>query len=368
MAALAALAACGHSKDEPKKAAAATVQHALKEEQLATVTLAPEAETRLGVETTPIERRAVGRTRSVGGEVIAPPGQSNVVNAPIAGTLVAPQGSSIPPPGTPVRKGQIVMSLLALPPAGDVAGGEIRRDAAQKAARAEQLLKDGAGSRRALEEAQAELALAEAAVRAARPQAARAGDALPIVSPQDGVMREVRVGVGQAVSSGAVLFQVDSVSPVWVRVPVYVGDLATIARNRPASVSALSAQPGGTAVAASPVTGPRSANPDAATSDLYYELPNASGALRPGQRVAVSLPLQGTEESLVAPWSAVLHDMHGGTWVYENTAPHVYARRRVEVRYVSDGLAVLARGPAPGTKVVSVAAIEIFGTEFGTGK
>lgn len=261
------------------------------------------------------------------------------------------------------------MRLMALPPGGDLAGPEIRLDAARrKTARVEQLLKDGAASQRSLEEAQAELALAEASARGARPMAGRAEDSIPMTSPQDGVLRAVHVGAGQAVSGGTPLFQVDSLGTVWVRVPIYVGDLKDVVRNVPARVSTLSAAPSTTPLLASPVSGPPSANADAATSDLYYALENASGNLHPGEKVAVTLALKSSEESLVVPWSAILHDLNGGTWVYENVSPQVYARRRVEVRLVMDGLAILTRGLAPGVKVVSVGAAEIFGTEFGTGK
>ena len=38
---------------------------------------------------------------------------------------------------------------------------------------------------------------------------------------------------------------------------------------------------------------------------------------------------------------------------------------RVEVSEVSDGMALLARGPAPGTRIVVVGAAELFSTEFG---
>ena len=43
-------------------------------------------------------------------------------------------------------------------------------------------------------------------------------------------------------------------------------------------------------------------------------------------------------------------------------------RRPVEVRDVVDRVAVLARGPAPGTRIVTAGAAELFGTEFGPGK
>jgi len=70
----------------------------------------------------------------------------------------------------------------------------------------------------------------------------------------------------------------------------------------------------------------------------------------------------------VIPDSALLHDIHGGTWVYERTAPHVYARRRVEVRDTVGGVAILTRGPETGTPVVTTGAAELFGIEFGAGK
>ena len=54
--------------------------------------------------------------------------------------------------------------------------------------------------------------------------------------------------------------------------------------------------------------------------------------------------------------------------MYENLAPQVYTRRRVEVLHVVNSLAVLGRGPAAGAKVVSAGAMELFGTEFGAGK
>jgi len=68
------------------------------------------------------------------------------------------------------------------------------------------------------------------------------------------------------------------------------------------------------------------------------------------------------------PYSSILYDMYGSAWVYQNTEPQVYVRRRVELNYVLDELAILTRGPAVGARVVSAGAAELFGTEFGVGK
>jgi hypothetical protein len=114
------------------------------------------------------------------------------------------------------------------------------------------------------------------------------------------------------------------------------------------------------------VTAPPSSDPAASTTDLFFQL--EAGTFRPGQRVSVIVPLRSRQKAAVVPWSAIVFDVHGGAWVYANTAPHVFSRRRVEVRHVTAADAVLASGPPPGTRVVTVGAAEIFGTEFGTGK
>jgi hypothetical protein len=82
----------------------------------------------------------------------------------------------------------------------------------------------------------------------------------------------------------------------------------------------------------------------------------------------VTLTLKGTEESLVVPYASILYDMYGSAWVYQNTKPRIYVRQRVELHQVLEELAILSRGPAVGSKVVSEGAAELFGTEFGVGK
>jgi membrane fusion protein, heavy metal efflux system len=348
----------------------ATVQNPVKEADLTTITLTEQAEKRLGISTVPMARRSVPRSRAVGGEVIVPPGQTLTVSAPVAGTVLA----ALPPAGTAIKRGQAVLRLYPLPASADLTSAAVRLDTARKRAqRAEQLLKDEAGSQRSVEEAQAELALAEAQSAAVRPRLASGAGrgALAVTSPQSGVLQNVFVGPGQSVAAGAPLFQVDAVSVLWVRVPIYVGDLGGVQVGQPVEVQPLGADAAAGLRTAEPVAAPPTANAEAASTDLIFKLDNAAGGFRAGQRVRVSLPLTGSEEGLVVPWSAVVHDIHGGTWVYARTAPRTYSRRRVEVRHVlgaGEGLALLGRGPEVGAEVVAVGAAELYGTEFGPGK
>jgi hypothetical protein len=69
----------------------------------------------------------------------------------------------------------------------------------------------------------------------------------------------------------------------------------------------------------------------------------------------------------VVPYSAVLYDAKGDTWVYANPEPLAYVRERVTVDYIEGDQAVLTDGPPAGTPVVTVGAAELYGTEFGVG-
>ncbi|MEO7330616.1 MAG: efflux RND transporter periplasmic adaptor subunit, partial [Minicystis sp.] len=191
---------------------------------------------------------------------------------------------------------------------------------------------------------------------------------IPIESPMSGLLQRVHALPGQVVHAGAPLVEIARYDPIWIRVPVYVGDLFSTDLDRPALIAGLTGLRDEAPRTARPVMAPPSANPGTATVDLFYELSNAGGELRPGHSVSATLPSLREEESLVVPWAAVLHDIHGGSWVYENSAAHVYVRRRVQVRHVVGAQAVLASGPKPGTLVVTDGAAELFGTEFGTGK
>lgn len=351
--------ACRERPPPPAAIPAAKVSNAKPESTLSTLTLTDEATKRLGLQTAAAEQRSVPAALSAAGEVVLPPGMSLVVSAPISGTVAR---GTLPQPGAAVSKGQTVLRLAPLPSAGELASAQIRLDAAVKRRdRAAQLLEDGASSKRALEEAEAELAVAQGNAGAATGDSA---GVLSIRAPHDGVLRDLQVGVGQAVAAGAPLFQLDGQRSLWVKVPLYVGHAPRVDRARAARVTGLAER--GPGVEATAIAGPLTGNAEAASEDLFYLLP-ATG-FRPTQRVLVSLPLKSEEAALVVPWSSVLFDLSGGTWVYVASAPNVYARRRVRVLRVADGWAVLERGLTAGERVVSVGAEELFGTEFGAGK
>lgn len=402
---------CGCEKASGTAAKApppAVVAKIAQEDQLNTITLRPEAEQRLGITTAPVAIRPMERLRSYGGEIALPTGASIIVAAPIGGTLQAPN-KPIPPVGAKVAAKQPIFLLLPLlsperavltpaervrfaearntvaqsqiDAAGQVQQAQVQVDAAKIALeRAERLLKEQAGTARAVDDAQAQLSLAMKTLEAveSRKQLVdnikldeeKPGNLEPLVieSPRDGIVRAEHVAAGEVVAPGAPLFEVMDCDPVWVRVSVYAGEVDDLAADRAALVSGIADRPGDTPRKAKPIAAPPTAVPLAAAVDLYFELPNPDAKLRPGERVTAKLAVRGETESPTIPWSAVVHDMQGGEWVYEQTAPQTFVRRRVQVRYVVDGTAVLAQGPKAGTQIVTAGAIELFGTEFGFAK
>jgi len=365
----------------------AEVQNAVKETDLTTIILTAEAESRLGIQTATVEYRTVEKNRTLGGEAVSVSGRSVTVSAPLTGTLLSPENGLAITAGKEVTKGQPLYRLLLAPPEKDLLSVQeeisLRKvdfDLAQsKVKRAQKLLEDKAGSVRQLEDAQAQLASASASLASAQTRlrllkkgeldsAKDALSSLIIKSPVDGIIQEIHVAAGQTVTGATALMKIAGIDPIWIKVAVYVGDLATIDTKEPARVHSLADFAGAQTQTAEPVAAPFSADPESITADLFYELSNTNLSYRPGQKVSVTLTLKGSEERLVVPYSSILYDMHGSAWVYERTEPHVYVRRRVELHHVLDELAILSRGPAVGSKVVGAGAAELFGTEFGVGK
>lgn len=379
----ASASACGGQEAPAKSPAPAAVANPVTEGNLTSITLTPEAVSRLGIQTVTTAVESVSRTRSVGGEIVAPPGGAVAVSAPTAGTLQA-AGGGVPRAGARVTRGQAIFALFAVQPPDRNLGVDAARDVAtaeaelalatQRAERLDRLLSDGAASARSVEEARAQQQVAAARAEAARAQANeignspnRTGTGMIVRSPITGILQSVSVAPGQTVAASAPLFEVVQTEALWVRVPLFVGDRNGIDNSKPATVVSL-----GSATSpelnATPVAGPPTADPAAATSDQFYALQSGAGVVRPGDRVSVRLPLTGAEQALVVPTAAVVYDLTGGAWVYEATGATTFVRRRIEIRSTVGGKTLVARGIEAGKKVVTSGAAELFGTEFGAGK
>lgn len=407
------LAGCGNPTASGHKSTAAAVKttRPVAETSLNVLELAEATFNKLKIETAPVTLRDMPRQRPYGAEAVLPTGATIIVSAPVTGTLRISSKQKVPQVGQHVSAGVTLFELTpmlsaergALTPAerirlaearntvaqtqadalGQVQQAQVQVDAAQIALeRAKRLLRDQAGTARAVDEAQAQFSLAMKTLEAANKRkqlvdairldekepATAAVDPVPLVAPMQGQVRALHVRPNEIVPAGAPLFEVMNAETLWIKVPVYVGELDEIDALQPIELQAPGGRHRETPLIARHIALPPTAVPLASTVDLYYELPNSTGAVRPGQRLTAQLMLRGKRQRLTVPWSAVMHDIYGGQWVYQQTGERKYVRRRVEVEWVRDGLAVLARGPESGDVVVTAGVAELSGTEFGFSK
>ena len=107
---------------------------------------------------------------------------------------------------------------------------------------------------------------------------------------------------------------------------------------------------------------------DGTKSDILYFKVSGAHGLKPGQRVGIRLMEPGRDTlKKVVPYSAILYDVHGDTWVYTNPDSLVFVRQRVDIEHIDQEMAVLREGPDIGTKIVTVGAAELLGAESGVG-
>ncbi len=185
--------------------------------------------------------------------------------------------------------------------------------------------------------------------------------AVPLDAPLSGRLINVHFAPRQLVVQGDPLWTIADWSRLWIRVPVFAGDLVRVDQTRTISVAA----PGGTkADSTAPINLPQAMDPGKQTVELVYEIDNAAGDLRPGQAVSVSLPSGETSEEIVIPRTAVVWDGMGNSWVYVQTSATAFRRRKVELGQLLDDGQVVRRGLATGETVVVVGAEALYGEEF----
>ncbi|WP_339733608.1 efflux RND transporter periplasmic adaptor subunit [uncultured Gimesia sp.] len=395
------------AKSKPTVSHAKTT-HPVSESDLNIIQLSPAAVNSLGVETQPVEIRSMPRARPYGAEMVLPTGASVIVSAPLAGTLGHPHGDLFPQVGQRIKKDETLLELLpllspersVLTPAERIRFAEakaavaqsqidaegllqqasVQKDAAQiELTRAERLLQGNVGTRRAVDDAKAKVQLADEVLAAAKirkklvdniklDEDAGTLKPLAIHSPLSGIVRTTNVQPGQLIAAGLPLFEVMNDAVLWIKVPVYVGELDEIDMKRPARLTLLDGRLTNKDILGKPVSLPPTAMPLSAAVDIYYEIPNVNHQFCPGQKVSAHLPLVGETNVKSVPWSALIYDIYGGQWVYEQVGERQYVRRRVEVGWVDHGRVALLRGPAVGAQIVTAGAAELSGTEFGFAK
>lgn len=386
------------------------------EGDLARTTLAPEAVKSLRIKTAPIASEKVRDHLSLTGWIMAKPGQEVVLTAPVAGYVGRPAApASLPFPGQKVEEGQELLSMQpVLSPLEQLQLVSLQRVVQNDLAKAKEsvtvadaelkrvtdLHKQGLRGTQDVEQAQARLKFAKEDQAAAEDKlklfaAAKEGASLPTMSikaPRSGTLVAFPVSPGQYVPAAAPLATIVDLTPAWLRVPVPEHDLPKVNAQAPITYSLEAGDLGDgwhLVFKGKPMGLVPQVDPIRHTADLYYEIDPMPGIYpRSGrdsqsksppkvptvnwakdQMLRVEIPIGQSRNELVLPYSAIVFDAHGGTWVYTDETPakaaeHTYERRRVELG-PSLGDRVVVRGNcAEGKLVVVNGAAALFSREF----
>lgn len=338
------------------------------------------------------------------GWVMAKPGHEVTLTAPAAGYVTIRKGMDFPIAGDPVNpKQELILLEPVLSPAEKIQVEALKRSiegekkkaetslvaATKDYDRIEKLHKQMLKSDQELEAALKARDHAQEELNAAKDKLKLfAMPSISIPSPQRGTVLQVHVGAGQYVAAAAPLVTVIDLNPVWIRVPVPEFDLPVVDRkasveiiwknpnhergDKPAFFGSETKQLDKSPYPLAKPTG-RITQVDAVkhTADLWYELDTAGikDSFVKEQMVTVRLKLGKLEKASVVPYSAVIFDAHGSTWIYlekpgAKDGKYLFERRRVEMLSSHDDGVIIRPTLADGELVVTNGAAALFSREF----
>jgi RND family efflux transporter MFP subunit len=300
--------------------------------------------------------REVQRSVRAPAEIVPPDGALFQVSAPVAGIAPAEANRRAPSVGARVEQGQV---LAVLAPATDDGGyaevrGRVER-LATEVERAERLVAAGAVPRRRLDEARHDLEIASAELEAMG--GVTGGDfLLRLRSPIAGVVASRDFVPGGRVTAGVPLFTVVDPSIAWLRVQVPVAQTGALAPAR----ARFTVEGGGELYETTRLLSVGTlVDPRTRTVPVVYEVTGATAArLMFGQIAEASVPLDGVEQGIAIPESAVVDD-NGTPVAYVQVGGEEFERRVLTLGQ-SDGVHVLAReGIRTGEMVVITGAYQV---------
>ncbi len=151
----------------------------------------------------------------------------------------------------------------------------------------------------------------------------------------------------------------------WIRLMLSEAEWDRVAKDKPARVLPLATRGKlKRELMALPSTLPPLEDSKRSMLTLYYVVNGKNHGLKANARMRVELQLKGDgRKRKVVPYSALYYDGKGTPWVYVNTKPLTFERKRVEVERIEGDDAVLKDGPSVGTRVVTVGAALLYGAE-----
>jgi cobalt-zinc-cadmium efflux system membrane fusion protein len=186
-------------------------------------------------------------------------------------------------------------------------------------------------------------------------------DDVAINAPMAGRITEIHVRPRQLVIQGEPLWTVTDWSTLWLRVPVFDGDLPKVDQLKAIEITVSGSK---MQLQARPISIPQPTDDGRRTVDLLYEVANDGWQLRPGQSVSARIPTAESRERLVIPQSALLWDGMGNSWVYVRESADTFRRQRVQIGSMQNEAVAIERGLDEEEEVVIVGAEALYGEEF----
>ena len=356
------LSGCGPSEKGP-------AQHAPEkpkvESELAVTHLSAEAYKSLGIKSEQIHTDKIQEFIQLTGWIMAPQGKEVTITSPVAGYVrLSDKLKRSPMRGEVVEGHRELFSLEpVLSPVEEIqlkilkqgVESELKKalstfqNAEKELKRTRDLKAKGLSGQQELDQKQVRFDLAEEDLKAARKkQEFFQNPTRSILARQPGTILQVHVSPGQYVPAAAPLVTIADLKKVWVRVPVPEFDFPSVESQQTITVR-LKGEPingstqsnkktgRGNSFKAKPVALVPQVDSVRHTVDLIYEmLPGENSVpFAKDQMVTVFVPLGKQRVESVVPYSAVVFDAFGGSWIYldkgEEKGKHKFERRRVDL-------------------------------------
>jgi cobalt-zinc-cadmium efflux system membrane fusion protein len=315
---------------------------------------------------TPQFRTAFAREDSVAaridatGELIAVPGRSAQITAPVAGWLDASGLPSPLAPGQRVEAGQTLAFLVPALGEGGSAVAQARRalrEAEEEHARAERLVRAEAIPERRLHEAKIQLdAAREAIAGLGEGGAALPGKRVAIRSPIAGAVTQIDLQLGRRVEAGAPLLGVLDPSALWLRIDVAADVAPRIAVDASASfqVEGLPrSYDASQLISIGSIIDARTR-----TVPIWFEVENPDGTLKVGSHARAAVQTGEPLRGVVIPSSAVL-DEDGQPIAYVQAEGESFHKRALQLGGGDRESALVLSGIEAGERVVTGAAYQV---------
>lgn len=312
----------------------------------------------LRLTTAKVEQRPGNEGVSVVGELHPDQSRYAEVGAPVTARVVR----LLAAPGQTVRAGQLLAEAQSVElgrARADHRAAQARLTLARSALDRKRALVDRIVPRREVQEAeanlagaQAELGAAAATLQALGASAGSSGDAsrFALVAPIGGTVIERNIALGQMIDPGHVAFRIGDLGNLWLVAHTFERDAVRVAVGTPARVT-LAAYPGQAFTGRVTYIG-RQVEVSSRTIPVRVELANPQQVLRPGMSASAWLQVSAGNQSIIAVPVAALQRLRDQWVVFVPKSDRVFEIRTIGRGRDLQGEVEVLTGLQPGETVV----------------